>query len=454
MRDKLSIDKQLTFKRGHDVGYFAQQLFAGGTDVSKLTKNVTEACQLTQELLSQNVSIIYEATFVYNNTLIMVDILVNENGLYKAYEVKSSLKVSEIYLRDACLQYYVLKNALPGFEDLFLVTMNGNYELNETIEPKQLFKKRSVKKEGEENLSYFESKIKDGELLLEQNVIPNTAIGKQCFKPYQCDFIGTCWKDKLNDQSIFNLPLISREKLFEWYEQGVSSINQLNDDLLENEIHRKIKKAFDSQSVIIKPAVIKRFLAGLKTPLAAMDMEVWAPAIPEIKGAKPFQQIPFLFCITSPEKETHSFFTHSFDDREAFALSLIKETSSFNSILVYDKTMEVIAIDNLAGLFPHLAEPLTELKAKLADLFELVRDIEFYHPSMKSNFSLKSVSEVINSGVFYEGIRSGLEAMSFYEALRGTEIPEEKENLTTQLIEYCLNDCRATYSFFEYLQKV
>ena len=32
LRDKVSIDKQLTFKRGHDVGFFAWQLFAGGVD--------------------------------------------------------------------------------------------------------------------------------------------------------------------------------------------------------------------------------------------------------------------------------------------------------------------------------------------------------------------------------------------------------------------------------------
>src|SRR5690348_16217020 len=33
LRDKVSAEKQLTFKRGHDVGFFAQQLFPGGTDV-------------------------------------------------------------------------------------------------------------------------------------------------------------------------------------------------------------------------------------------------------------------------------------------------------------------------------------------------------------------------------------------------------------------------------------
>jgi hypothetical protein len=51
LRDKVGTDKQLTFKRGHDVGFFAHQLFPGGVDVSSLAKNAQEALQLTGQLI-------------------------------------------------------------------------------------------------------------------------------------------------------------------------------------------------------------------------------------------------------------------------------------------------------------------------------------------------------------------------------------------------------------------
>src|SRR3954471_1306630 len=127
LRDKLSIDKQLTFKRGHDVGFYAQELFPGGIDVSKETKNILETIQMTSDLVEKNTPVIYEAAFMHNSVLIMVDILVRDETGFNAYEVKSSLKVSETYLKDAYLQYYVLKNILPRLNDLYLVTLNPEY---------------------------------------------------------------------------------------------------------------------------------------------------------------------------------------------------------------------------------------------------------------------------------------------------------------------------------------
>src|SRR6478609_9637459 len=75
LRDKLSIDKRLTFKRGHDVGYFAQQLFAGGIDVSKEAKGSAQGIELTQKLIDSKEPVIYEDTFSFNGVLIMADIL-------------------------------------------------------------------------------------------------------------------------------------------------------------------------------------------------------------------------------------------------------------------------------------------------------------------------------------------------------------------------------------------
>ena len=251
LRDKLSIDKQLTFKRGQDVGYFARQLFPNGIDASENSKNVMETAAVTQQLIDNKQTVIYEATFLFNSVLVMVDILVLNNEQYTAYEIKSSLKVSVNYIKDACLQYYVLKNCLKSIDDFFLVTIDANYQLVNEVEPKKLFKKQSVKQKAEENLSYFTHQIDAAQFVLEQNTIPNISVGKHCFRPYQCDFFGTCWKDVISDNSIFNLPLIDRNKLFEWFENGITTIEQLNDDWIEKESHLKIKNAYLNRQTII-----------------------------------------------------------------------------------------------------------------------------------------------------------------------------------------------------------
>ncbi|MCW3077285.1 MAG: hypothetical protein JWO32_1894 [Bacteroidetes bacterium] len=454
LRDKLSVDKQLTFRRGHDIGFFAQQLFPGGIDVSKETKNAMEAYELTKTLIDNKTPVIYEATFIYKDVLVMVDILHYENGIFIAYEIKSSIKVSETYLRDACLQYFVLKNSLTGFEDLFLTTMNGDYVMDETIDPKKLFKKRSVKKEAEKNLEYFEKKIEEAVLILEMNAIPNITIGKHCFKPYACDFFGTCWKDVMNEKSVFNLPFIGKEKLFEWYDAGVKNIEAIESSEIENPKHLKIKDSFISNTPYIQPEKIAVLLNTIKEPVAALDMEIWSSALPQLKGTRPFQQIPFLFCIADETTESHFLTEHILDERKTFAEELIKQTKKYNTLLVFDKTMEELAIKGLKEMVPALSADLEEVKNKFVDLFEVFRNLYYYHPHFKNNFSLKTISEVFETGVTYTGIQSGLEAMNHYEEYRKSEEGIEKQLNRDQLINYCMNDAQATLKLAHYLQNL
>lgn len=454
LRDKFSVDKQLTFKRGHDVGYFAQQLFPGGIDVSKETKGSTAGAELTGTLIENKTEVIYEATFIYNGVLIMVDILTLSDGKYTAYEVKSSMKISETYLKDAYLQYYVLKNSLPAFEDLFLVTLNPDYVMEQEVEPKKLFRKRSVKAKAEENFAYFEHQINAAHGILEQNVIPNIAIGKQCFRPYQCDYFGTCWKDAIHENSIFNLPYIDKNKLFEWYNAGIKTIDQVKDDLIEKPAALKIKRSFVSNEPIIDKEKIKDFLLRIKEPVIAMDMEIWSAAIPQLPGTKPFEQIPFLVSFYNGKEATHFFTGHSSDERKLFAENLVKLSSDYTSIIVYDKTMEVSAVNSLIHRYPELAPELGILKTKLVDVFEIFLDLAYYNPAFKSNFSLKVVSAVLLKDISYTKITSGLEAMNYFEQYRLADNELDKEQFKNELVEYCTTDTVATFQLIDFLREL
>lgn len=454
LRDKISVDKQLTFNRGHQVGELAQALFPGGTDVSKQKKNSAEALVLTKSLIENKTPVIYEATFLFNSALIMVDILCLENEKYTAYEVKSSFKISEIYLKDACLQYYVLKNSLTNLEDLFLVTLNQDYVLEGELDPKKLFKKRSVKTESEKNLPYFENQLFNAQFTLEQNKIPNIPIGKQCFKPYQCDYFSNCWKETVADNSIFHLPGLDKEKIFEWYNSGIRTIDQLGDEHDAKAIIYKIKQAYFENKPIIDKEQIALLLSTIKQPVAAMDMEMWGPAIPKINGTKPFEQLPYLVCFFDGTTHSNIFIDYTKDERRSFAEQLIEQSKPFASILVYDGTMEKMVINNLIRLFEELKPQLEELKNKFVDLFEVFLEFSYYDPGFKTNFSLKTVSSILLNDVHYSTITSGLEAMAYYDNFR-TELKDvEREIIKQELIDYCQTDTLATFKLAEFLQNV
>jgi predicted RecB family nuclease len=451
LRDKISIDKQLTFKRGHQVGDLAQTLFPGGIDVSKNSKNSAEGLALTTTLVEKKTPVIYEATFAYNDALIMVDILCLDNEKYTAYEVKSSFKISEVYLKDACLQYYVLKNALTNLEDLFLVTLNQDYVFENEIEPKKLFKKRSVKTESEKNLPYFENQLFNAQLTLEQNKIPNIAIGKHCFKPYQCDYFSNCWKDTINENSIFNLPLLDKEKLFEWYNSGIRTIDEIGSEHDAKAIIYKIKQAYFDNKAIVDKEKITSFLSKIQSPMTAMDMEMWGPAIPQINGTKPFEQLPYLVCFFDGKKNSNVFLEYAKDDRRQFAELLLENTKGFESILVYDGTMEKMVINGLIKLFADLKPDLEHLKTKFIDIFDIFLEFSYYHPAFKTNFSLKTVAGVLLEDISYSKITSGLEAMAYFDQQRSETNPVEKEIIKQELINYCQTDTLATYQLVDFL---
>jgi len=451
LRDKISIDKQLTFKRGHQVGDLAQTLFPGGIDVSKNSKNSAEGLALTTTLVEKKTPVIYEATFAYNDALIMVDILCLDNEKYTAYEVKSSFKISEVYLKDACLQYYVLKNALTNLEDLFLVTLNQDYVFENEIEPKKLFKKRSVKTESEKNLPYFENQLFNAQLTLEQNKIPNIAIGKHCFKPYQCDYFSNCWKDTINENSIFNLPLLDKEKLFEWYNSGMRTIDEIGSEHDAKAIIYKIKQAYFDNKAIVDKEKITSFLSKIQSPMTAMDMEMWGPAIPQINGTKPFEQLPYLVCFFDGKKHSNVFLEYAKDDRRLFAELLLENTKGFESILVYDGTMEKMVINGLIKLFADLKPDLEHLKTKFIDIFDIFLEFSYYHPAFKTNFSLKTVAGVLLEDINYSKITSGLEAMAYFDQQRLETNLTEKEIIKQELINYCQTDTLATYQLVDFL---
>ena len=451
LRDKISIDKQLTFKRGHQVGDLAQTLFPGGIDVSKNSKSSAEGLALTATLVEKKTPVIYEATFAYNDALIMVDILCLDNEKYTAYEVKSSFKISEVYLKDACLQYYVLKNALTNLEDLFLVTLNQDYVFENEIEPKKLFKKRSVKTESEKNLPYFENQLFNAQLTLEQNKIPNIAIGKHCFKPYQCDYFSNCWKDTINENSIFNLPLLDKEKLFEWYNSGIRTIDQIGSEHDAKAIIYKIKQAYFDNKAIVDKEKINSFLSKIQSPMTAMDMEMWGPAIPQINGTKPFEQLPYLVCFFDGKKHSNVFLEYAKDDRRLFAELLLENTKGFESILVYDGTMEKMVINGLIKLFADLKPDLEHLKTKFIDVFDIFLEFSYYHPAFKTNFSLKTVAGVLLEDINYSKITSGLEAMAYFDQQRLETNLTEKGIIKQELINYCQTDTLATYQLVDFL---
>lgn len=136
------------FKTGSNVGDLACQLFPGGKKIPYEGTTYNEKVALTQLYIDQGVKNIYEASFLFDDIFIMVDILhINDDGSIETYEVKSStwnekkktLKDIQNYINDVSIQYYVL-NGL-GFElsKCSITLLDATYKYKDRLEVDKLF---------------------------------------------------------------------------------------------------------------------------------------------------------------------------------------------------------------------------------------------------------------------------------------------------------------------------
>jgi len=455
LRDKISTDKQLTFKRGHEIGHLAHALFPGGTDISKITSSSAEGVEETSRRLAQGERYLYEACFLFEETLVIVDLLIRTETGFQAFEVKSSLRVSDTYIKDACLQYYVVKNCLPQLEDFFLVTLNPDYRLKGELEVKKLFRKRSIRQQAEEHIPYFEHQLAKVRLLLNPEAMPQCGTGTHCFKPYPCDFLGHCWQNEKSADSIFEFPMVNKNQVWDWYQQGIKKISDLREEHLERAVLQKVREALQTNAPVIDRGAIRSLLNGIQQPYLVMDMEVFSPAVPCLQDTGPFFQIPFLASFSSGNV-SHSIFVEKISpsDLRHFALAVIAYTATSASIVVYDKNLEGLILQSLAQRFPDLKNELDQLKAKLVDISEVFKKLHYYHPDFRGSFSLKTLISVLVPEFNYEGIASGLAAMDEYAGFLKEENLIHREITRARLQQYCEGDARATHLLHIFLEEL
>ncbi len=199
LRDKLSPEQLAKFRRGHKVGSLAQKLFPGGVDFRPRSPALYQKAVLTtQEAIRTNsYNILYEAGFQFDRLLILLDILVKENGNWFAYEVKSSYKISDTFILDAAFQYYVISNSGLTLKDFIIVYASEELDYKkideyENLEP--LFVKESVLEKILPLQGFICEQVeKEKETLLLKSS-PKIEMGVHCHIPYPCDFIGHCTK--------------------------------------------------------------------------------------------------------------------------------------------------------------------------------------------------------------------------------------------------------------------
>ena len=367
----------------------------------------------------------------------------NKSGSWKAFIVKSSTKVSDNSKEKATFQLHTLKESGLKISHFYFLTINNKYKRAEKLDHHQLFKKTDILP----TLNKLEAPLKATiiklrkTLTLEQS--PEIPIGEYCLSPYNCEFKSNCWKHVPKD-SVFNLRRVSRETKFKWWNNGIQTINELQQSKYEA---GSLLSETQGEKYVDQLGLTE-FMSHIKFPVLFLDFEAYLPALPPFIGVKPFQIIPFLFAAYKCESIDQPPSFHSFigtpkkDPRKQFALHLIEKCSNVNSILVYDPMTEKKVIRGLIREFPEYVVELEIIISKIIDLAIPIRNKQFYLPAMKGLSSMKHVLPAVDASNNYNSlsVQSGRAASQLYQILCDEHHDRNEEQELDNLIEYCKMD--------------
>jgi len=462
-RDPVSRAQQDKFDRGHRVGILARDLFPGGKDCTPPTIfKYDQSVQATKALVMAQYPVIYEAAFKFQGILIALDILVCKDGKWYGYEIKSSLRISKTYLQDVSIQYHVVTNSGLELEDIFIVHVNGDYILkNNQLDLDQFFKIISVKDQVIEQQIEIEAAISRARSVLSLESVPEIETGVQCFKPYPCDYLGTCWQGQ-EKNPILQLAGASLTDKIQWIKSGAKNLDDIPAAALtQGRMHAQME-AHKNQGPYIDKNSLAEFMRPLKYPLYFFDVEAFQPAVPIFNDTSPFQAIPFQFSIHYvPYKgapiEAFEYITPPGEDgREKFSKAFIEATSCPGQILVFNTILEKGILYQLGKLFPRYARFIKDRMQRMVDLEMPFKKDWYYHPKMHGGYSMKNILPALVSNMSYEqiNVKDGVDAMILYQQLFFETDPVKKSKVIQDLLSYCRMDTLGLYYVYESLMKI
>ena len=180
-------EKQARYKKGREFeDYVRAKDFPCGIHIKDECNDIRYFNSYTKDLLeSPQSQILFEATIIEEEVLVMCDVLVKDsNGYIDIYEIKNYRDINDAILNDLAIQYYVCKlrfgNKLKTFNLVLRSNKNG-----------EKWKTDDYKEELETEIDNTKSKIvKYKSVLL--NGEPMIPMGNQCDSYNKCDFIEYC----------------------------------------------------------------------------------------------------------------------------------------------------------------------------------------------------------------------------------------------------------------------
>ncbi|MBU28170.1 MAG: hypothetical protein CMD30_02250 [Flavobacteriales bacterium] len=449
---------------GNEVGDISKELFPGGREVPYIPGEQCKMAEITKEYIEKGTNSIYEASFIYDDIFVRVDLMNKTDKGWDIYEVKSSTRIRSYHEYDVSVQWYVLKSLnLIDLNDAYVVTLNNQFSKSNNINPIKFFNINSVKHIAEDNQFEVKEKIHELKSIAANADEPMIEIGPHCKKPHSCVYFDRCWPEDIDKMdSIFRLYRMNLKKKLSLYNQGIDSFSKIQDEDSLSPIQKIQLKAYKENSTIINKEKIMDFIDKVQYPISYFDFETFTDAVPIYDMQRPHMQMPFQYSLHVQNnkdeklniKDNHFEFIakHDEDPRRFIAESMIRNFPKTGTIMAYNQSFEKNCIKSLAKFCPDLADDLHALNERFVDLIEPFRNGGYYDSEFKGSFSIKKVLPAVcpkDNKLDYKEleISNGGMASSAFKEMRN-QSKDQIDYTRTKLFQYCRLDTYAMYAIY------
>jgi len=452
---------------GKMVGEAARGLFGDYEDIPT-DESISFRVKRTKELLDNNVNVISEASFSYEDNFCSVDVLKNDDEGVEIYEVKSSTEIKDIYLDDVSYQYFILSSLGLNVKKAAIVYLNKEYVRGKELDLSELFNIEDVTEFAIQKQSQIKSNIDMFTEFMQTfgaDSEPDKDIGPYCFDPYKCEYWDYCTKD-LPKPNVFDVRGMWTSKKFEKYYEGKISFKDLKDEKLNPKYLEQIDFELNNCNPKIENQAIENVLDSLVYPLYFIDHETCQYAIPKYEGTKPYQQIPFQYSLhIIPEEDApieHKEYLAEANDDDMirnFAESMIGNLPENGSVIVYNKGFESSVNRKIGEMYPDLNEEIERINGNIVDLMVPFSKRQYYTKEMQGSYSIKKVLPALfpnDDSLDYNnlpGVHKGDEASNAFLSLNEMSQDDQKKTRHA-LLEYCKLDTYAMVKIWEKFKEV
>jgi hypothetical protein len=448
---------------GNEIDQMARALFPGGIEIEP---GDTEG---SRARIAVRTPILYQPAFAAGDLMAVCDILVWNGTAYDLYEVKASSsgsdksKAEEIYVTDIGFQVHVLKACGVPLGRQFLVRLDRDYVRAGDLDLAAMFTREdytdSVADASPDIAREIGLAVVD---LASQTPLPGPCGCMRKGRSAHCTtFAVSC--PEVPDYSVHDIARIgaSKRKLGELIDRGILRIEDVPADVALSDAQTLQVTVARSGEMVIDRGAIAASMPTTDEPIAFLDYETFAAAVPRFDGYRPYDQIPFQFSLDVLQNGTlthHEFLlTDAVRPDDAFIATLELYLPDRGAIVVWSKAFELTINKRLAERNPGAAGLMQEIADRVVDLEEVFKRQLLVHPGFRGKTSIKKILPILVPELSYAdlAIQEGATASDAWNTIvTGQVAPADTAQKRRELLEYCALDTRAMVEIFRVLARL